>query len=250
MNPCPILFSAAFVLFAGAVPAQAVDAVGPRQLRVRVADADLAFALIAVDALRMPLFDNHVLADAIALPIRKRDGAAAADLFVPDLAADVYVQILTWNGRLRASAVRRLPARGARDEALVADWADLAAIDATADVADLLVDDIAFERASAHLPMTCHANVTLGRFDSVKIAFTAPSDGYGLKLLAAFEAAPSEVHVHVWRKVPGPDEGLCDVVENHSLRVDFPPARAVKVFVADAIKPPRGGLRLLAAFPQ
>jgi hypothetical protein len=219
-----------FAMFAAGAAAQAADLAGQRRVRVRAPVADVAVVLLAVDDTVVPLMDQWLLADAIVLPLAPANGDVA-DFFAPTIDADLWYQVVVCKNGLAAADVYRLPA--------VLD-ADRAPID---DVFDGAIDSLP--------PITLTPNQHCGRIDGLKVGFEAPSDGYGLRLIAVDEAEPGTLDVHLWRKLPGPGEGHLDLVETHRLSLQFAPVRRLRVFVADSIGRPRHGEeRLVATFPR
>ncbi len=227
MNTFPILFLTALPLIADAALAQNDLAFRPRSVRIAI-DADFAVALVAFDAARMPLLGQSILADAVVMPIRL--GANdVADVALPDLPADLYVQVVGWNDALVASDVQFVPAD--KDEA------DLICICGDGD--------------GEELPLTLGAKRDDAGLVALGVEFEAPTDGYALKLLGIRRADAGTIDVHIWRKLPGCFEGMRDIVEHHELRMKFEPVRRVRVFLTDSVlEPAAGSGRLVASFPQ
>jgi hypothetical protein len=227
MNTFPILFLTAIPMLADAALAQNDLAFQPRSVRIAI-DADFAIALVAFDAARMPVLGLSVLADAVVLPIRRGAGDAA-DVALPDLAADLYVQVVGWNDTLVAS--------------------DVHFVAADVDDADRIC--ICSDDDGEQPPLTLGAKRDDAGFVALGVDFEAPTDGYALKLLGTRRADAATLDVHLWRKLPGCFEGLRDVVEHHELRMKFEPVRRVRVFLTDSVlEPAAGSGRLVATFPQ
>lgn len=101
------------------------------------------------------------------------------------------------------------------------------------------------------LPTTLIPALVAGRYVAMKVAFTAPTDGYGLKLLDV-RVQDGVADVWLWRKLPQDGQGRSRIAVEHTVKAGFEPVRAVRVFLADAAAAPSADARsrLLARFPQ
>ncbi len=66
-------------------------------------------------------------------------------------------------------------------------------------------------------------------------SFEAPSSDYGLTLVGARLDGGETTDVYLYRKWPGPGEGLLDVTEVHRVSVELPADEPIQVFLAQGL---------------
>ncbi len=210
MKTLPNLLFASLALLAAPVAAKAQDALPPRMPRVLelpLGRADCGFALLAVTRGEVRIADFAILAEAIVVPIARQPNRAAADLQVPRNMA-LWSQVITGaDGGLAGTPIRRHPA-----------------LDATADQREQPREEV--------LPLALTPSLVSGRYVAMKAAFTAPTDGYALKVLDV-RAQDGIADVWLWRKLPNADEGHSRSQQELSVKAEFAPVRIVRVWLGE-----------------
>jgi hypothetical protein len=236
MKTLSSLLFASLALVAAPVVAQTQDAIllqKPRVLELPMGRADFGFVLLAMVRAEVRIADQSILADALALPIVRKPNQDSADVMVPrDL--DLWSQvILCEDGLLTVSPIRleRAPKPAVEPT-----------IEPTEERLHVLVADA--------LPIQLTPGIVSGRYVAMKATFEAPSNGYGLKLFDV-QVRDGVADVWLWRLLPA-DGGHARIQQDLSVKAEFAPVRAVRVFLAEGTGAPSADaeFRLLARFPQ
>lgn len=240
MKTIPSLLLCSLAWSAAPVAAQQLHALNasPHVLRLFLGGARCGIVLVSLEDRAFGIAGDLVLANVLALPIASKAESGYADVVVP-ASCDVYWQVVTM-AEARPQVSKIFLHRASLGDTRVAD--DLGS--AATDVGDT--------PPIVKLPLDLSASTTMGRIDGIKASFCAPSDGYGLQLIAVKLSEAEVTDVFLWRKRPGPGEGHCDLTEFHSLVVGFPATRRVRVFLSEgkSLRPnPMAAQELIARFP-
>lgn len=213
-------------------PAQSnalLDANAARLYRLRV-DADLAgptLLLLAAEPRIAAFTGQPLLADATLLLPKPVDAT--------HVGLDLY---LTAGLRYYWQAVRILPSTG------LAAGPIQAIVDGDPDRdGDGLADDAVRPECAAWsgLPLLLKIARNPKKVGGCRLwaDFDAPSDDWALAVVDVAVTVTDDgsvADVLLYRKVPGPGEGLRDVVEHHTLTVELPCTDAVRVFLAEGTR--------------
>jgi hypothetical protein len=214
-----------------AMPAMAQDD-GSTQKPIRFVigdkDADLALALVALDNGSIPFMGNWILGNATVILLPKQDDGSFqcfADLPM-QCDADLWWQGVTWDAvdGLKIYPIKKV------------------APDPTGKV-DPVSDGVTKpapkkEEAPVQAPLPIELSFLPGDDGSpgsvLQAKLIAPTNDYNLVLVRVdkADAEGGKADVYLYRKVPGEGEGMLDVIEEHTVKVDMTGARTVRVFLA------------------
>lgn len=191
-------------------------------------DADMAVILLALDD---RVGADGILTDfCIVVPAPDDDGYAWDAVLPADVLALLHWQVITCDCEdgLRIHPPAKVDERAA-DEPPADDGSADDSDDGRAP--DDRGDDGQDQDSYAGIALELSRN-DAGEIEGLRASFEAPSDDHDLQLVAI---VPSDGCTEVWlyRKSPGPGEGMRDVVEHHEVKAAFPRTLEVRVLLAE-----------------
>ncbi|MFY9343581.1 MAG: hypothetical protein WAT39_13885 [Planctomycetota bacterium] len=267
MTNLPLSFTLPFVTLLGAAfaPAQITAANTnemPRQTAVQLAmpACDFGLFLLAVSDRRLRIVKADLLVDAIPVFASANGSQLVADLALPDSDLKFWWQGISADGTsLRIGAIQSVDTTAMRkpmatQAPVKADMAPVQApVKADQPTADKNTNqDGDRQPRASDLPITLEPIRSGQYLRELHASFTAPTDGYALRLLEVVGQPGGTLDVYLYRKLPGAGEGRREVVEEHRVEVQVRATR-LRVFLGEGTEPrPSEDVtwRRLAVLPQ